>query len=307
MSLPWPDWSPAEWRRRLKMAPSTLGDYEGHPFHGNQYTGGSSLRAEQSLASGGLATGFREALSGPEEVHLAQNLDVLRGAASRMDFPAEKVTIASYDRGFSVGGRQFAEGGHFDNGTGELVLRAETLARVSSQDAEAMLAHEVAHRDWHDVSDVLGLEAGGMPGVEKFDDPTIQAHADAVRSIYFEQGAELEKEDGVSPYSRAYWDEVPKETVLVPYDDKETPWLNPNTGELYKDKPHIEFDPNDEYDEKFRAAVNETLAEIRERDLQRAFGTFEKEHYDPTPRWRALHDSVADLAKALRARKKVTA
>jgi hypothetical protein len=45
MSLPWPNWTEAEWRRRLGMSDVAKGgpgsgDRPGHDFRGNQYTGG---------------------------------------------------------------------------------------------------------------------------------------------------------------------------------------------------------------------------------------------------------------------------
>jgi len=110
MSLPWPNWTRAEWERRLAVAePRHAGDVEGHPFYGNQWTGYHGTRGElaEKIKREGLqltdgrvyvSTDEAEALSyamsrtGPEEKEVA--LVVVKPEA-RKYFERRKMT-ASY-------------------------------------------------------------------------------------------------------------------------------------------------------------------------------------------------------------------
>ena len=111
-----------------------LGDVEGHPFHGNQWTSGeggttSEVRASQTLTQPGLSESMRKQFDAQEELRLAQNIQGVRGAAKRNDIPLDNIRIESYDKTFKVGEKVFREGGHFEHETGDIVLNAESLSR----------------------------------------------------------------------------------------------------------------------------------------------------------------------------------
>lgn len=276
------------------------GEDVGHPFHGNQWTDGSfGMKLTDSLPKEALSE-----LGAQGEYAVAARVQGLRAAATRMGFPPEKVKIELYDRRFSRGGQEFKEGGHYNPRSGEITLEAKMLTRIDQADAEGILAHEVAHDDWHLTHEAIdgGIISGEL-GVEPDDVPSVVQAQD----ILSEHGEQLAKEDGVSGYSRAYWKEVPKIPDVSPYSDNELKnhWLNNDTGEITKTNPQMNFPP-DNYDEKFNTAVNETLAEIRKIDILRAFGRAPGtanapiDHFDPSPLWRKLHDAIKTGAKEIR-------
>ena len=277
-------WQPGDENFIFDGEPRFAGDVEGHDFHGNQYTGGGGTNQS------------------PEIERITNHLKVI---ATKMDFPPEKLSVVPYTREFNVGGQGFREGGHFSPSTGEITLNANSVLGRSMADSETMLAHEVMHRDFHDVSQALELEAGPPSFVDTSDIKS----ADVIRDTLSEHGNQLRDEDGVSAYSRAYWKQVPGEPKIAPYNDSEHPFVDLNTGALYKNREDVLKEPYyqevEDYDEKYMTAVNETLAEISANDLRRAFGHHPDgvSTFDPTPRWRELHTAFKETAKALRAKR----
>lgn len=267
---------------------------------------GGSVSAEMTLADQAIPDSLRMKLGASEELKLSRAVMVLRGAANRADFPLEKVHVKAYERSFVVGNKTFTEGGHFNPGTGEILLNANTLSHYDAHDAEVMFRHEVSHRDWNDVKNALELEPGGPSVIDESD---LSSSAKTIRDILSEKGSILEKDDGISDYSRSYWRDVPKWPDITPYPDAEHRWIDNNTGEVLSDagkdlllkRADIAFE---DYDDKFLTAVNETLAVISQQDLDRAFGNPPngKTTFDPSPTWRELHTAVVATAKELRKR-----
>jgi len=272
----------------------SLGDVEGHDFHGNQYTTEGSVVIHHETFGKLNQTSVDQVFA---------KARILTAAAKRMDFPLEKLHIKAYDTTMSVGGSTFTEAAHFSPTTGEIVINANEL-RSSSQVTEMLLAHEVMHRDWHQVADVIGLEDSGNTGgvLDQVDTSEIKS-LDTVRDLMSEEGHTLQKEDGITNYSKAYWRQVEKLPKIEAHGDPEFPWINASTGELFRERPwELENDAEDGYDDKFNLAVNETLAEISRLDLKRAFGTAPNgiSEFDPSPTWRELHTAVKKSAAELR-------
>ena len=194
---------------------------------------------------------------------------VLRKLANELEFPNEKFKIEAYDKTFKVGDKDFNSGGFFRPSTGEITLNANSLERISTADATALLAHEVMHRDFNDVANVLELEGGGMPSSNPLRDdvPGVQTILDA----FGEDGELYMRDDGITSYSRAYWNKAKKLAAS---------------------------DETDDFNNAFTAAMNETLAEISKTDMHARQMRFVGSK--PTSRWRQLHTAFKNVAKILR-------
>lgn len=200
------------------------------------------------------------------------HIETLHGAAVRLDFPPNNVRISTYDREFERGGQTFHEAAHYTPDANVIVMNTKSLEKIDNHTAEQLFVHEVMHRDFHEVSDALGLEASGMAPPNRALSPAEQQVVD----IYHGEANALMNDDGITGYSRAYW----REAAAASEDD---------------------------LDEKFHRATNETLAEIASIDLGRAFGLRYRDSTanDPSPTWRKLYDAVRTAAKEIRDRKRV--
>ena len=236
----------------------TAGDLPGHEFHGNQYS------------SGGSSSGGKD----PKTAHLEERgRNHVKSAMSGMgfDFPADKVKVEVYDKSFKVGDQAFQEAGHFSPATGEITLNANTVLKMNRQQVQTLVAHEVTHRDWKDVEDVMGMNY-----TSSNIDSDISAAAEKtesyakVKNILFEHSDQLRSDDGVTSYSKAYWRQA---------------------GEWGEDDP--------EYEDYYFTAVNETLAEISATDHREG-----RISDTPTKIWRELHNNVKRTSEFVRTEKK---
>lgn len=141
-----------------------------------------------------------------------------------------EIVVKDYDKSFEVGGRKFHEAGHYSPSDGDITLRREAMKSMQTSTFEGIIAHEVAHDAFHSTYGVAEEYSYNYEGFEKLG-PSAELYTHIK-----EHSEELRARDGISDYSEAYWKEV---AALEAVDDI-----------------------NDQlYDDTFKRAVNETLAE----------------------------------------------
>jgi hypothetical protein len=210
---------------------------------------------------------------------LTRNIEQVRRSATQAGVPLNKVKILDEHNTFVQGGQQFEELGHYSAKDDEIVFNARPLAAETTQSTEIAFAHENTHREWKEFSDLVGLKSG---------DPNA-ASSEARAAVYtlMDDRAQLAKDDGITPYSRAYWRDYQRDLK-----DANELSLDPDVNKLHTDQAN----------HSFLRATNETLAEISANELKRAFGQApgsvgSTKSYDPTPIWRTLHKNIKAAVK----------
>jgi len=234
--------------------------------------------------SSGVLKAMPEFLRPDMSTHEARSA-MARNVARELGFPTGKVkTEEGAGREFKVGDRAFTEGGHAEiYTTGNIVIYT---GNNSDDGIRGVVAHEIEHVRFEGVlqdynEDMRRLSYYAQNDHEQYDKIT-----DPVGFLDPEKGAgavlptatalqgtlelhidQLAKDDGVSDYSKAYWDAVKSPESVAKYGG---------------------------YKQSRERAIHETLAEM-------ARTKFTKEPYPtglkPTKLWRDLFSTVNKLAK----------
>ncbi len=236
------------------------------------------------FASGGGDLGKKEPLemlNATMSTHEARSA-IIRNRARELNFPVERVkTEEGVGKEFKVGEHTFREAGHAEiYTTGNIVCY--TGSNVRDSNLGGLVAHEVEHIRFQGVlndynNDMKVINGWASTNHEQYDAVTTpQGYVDPDKAFSFpaagqlnqyleEHIDQLEKEDGVSEYSKTYW--------AVLHTDA--------TNGMFK-----------EWRER---AVHETLAEIAR--MKFAPEAAEKGDTKPTKMWTQLFQAVNRIAK----------
>lgn len=167
---------------------------------------------------------------------------VVNDVAKARGFPLNKIYMSQVERPFEVNGTKYMTAGlaYFESGT--IVVMPSQLGSVKA--AERLMAHEVAHHEYEQVSRALGAERSalmkdpavtsggyglnsGMKPDGSLRTPELQAKYplySKLHPVYESPEAfrKLEKEDGVTQYSRDYWEAYKKGEVTRHQAEHET-------------------------------------------------------------------------------------
>lgn len=218
---------------------------------------------------------------------------IATAVAKRWGFDPNKIDVVynTSARGFRVGGTAFTEAGHYQPKTGRIELNA---AHISENAVDEITAHEITHDAYN--STVTRPEA-------TYDEVPLE-----VRDLHEFLGsnyAKLNEEDGVTPYSKAYWNAAsPKGFTDVgpwaPHGDDG--FVNQATGEWRKQAPDKETSTRDPYvytngeqTTEWENAMNETFAEISAQMLRNPV----RAKAEISPTWREAHDKLLKAYKAV--------
>ena len=210
---------------------------------------------------------------------------IARNTARELNFPVEKVKcIEGAGREFKIGDRAFTEGGHAEiYTTGNIVIYTGSN---SDSGIRGVVAHEVEHVRFEGVLDDYNKEMGHLSDWALNDHEQYDKVTDPVGFLDPEKGAgavlptatvlqpflelnidQLAKDDGVTDYSKAYWDAVKSPESVAKYGG---------------------------YKQSRERAIHETLAEMAKMKFTgEPYATGEK----PTKLWRDLFSNVNKLAK----------
>lgn len=111
----------------------------------------------------------------------------------RLGVKPGRVWVSHEARTFESGGLAFTEAGSYDPKSGTITINART-----SGDVDAVLAHEMTHHQFWTVKRLAGT---GDVRAQRFMAQAGLGMAANMREVQ----AQLRKDDGVTPYSRAYW------------------------------------------------------------------------------------------------------
>ena len=105
-----------------------LGDVEGHPFHGNQWTGGQGGKSPLTDS----------------------NVDIVKrhveDVAHEMGLPIGIVDVVDKEpRAFTVGDQHFKEAGHYNPATGTVQINARNSYDMRMSVTKGIAAHEFSH------------------------------------------------------------------------------------------------------------------------------------------------------------------
>lgn len=210
----------------------------GHEFHGNQYTDG---------------------VSGVE--HVRERIDAL---AQKMGFPSDRIEIRDVQRSFMVGGQLFREGGHYSPVTGRIVISNKSM---TDSEVDSLVAHEITHDAFYKVYGEKGENyTNDVPEQRDF------------RAFLKEHEGQLNSQDGVTDYSKAYWKD----------------WYE--VSDLRLTSPTVVEAARETRERRHVSAFNETLAEI----------SALKESGDDrriSPNWRVLHEKLFMAYAAVNAKR----
>lgn len=221
---------------------------------------GGNLEASAQMIAASVS-----GLTESDRVQLIRNVDQLKRSAAQAGVPPNKVRILDEKRSFTQGGQVFDELGHYNPHDDEIVFNARPLAAESTVNTEIAFAHEGTHREWKQFSNLLDGPTGPSP------------EAQAAAKTLIHDRIQLAKDDGITPYSQAYW------------------------RDYQRDLHSANADP-EVINNSFLRAANETLAEISANEIRRAFGRTPGtpgylQNYDPTPIWRQLHSNIKAAVK----------
>jgi len=204
------------------------GAQPGHPFYGNQYTGGLG--------------GAQPTMADQEPEHLEAMRQYRFGTVASETAQKAGIDPAILKYGgdgynFEVGGQQFKAAGQYDPSTGEITLFDGAL--TDSKTTAEVTTHEAEHRIYSVVQAGMSLERQSLvtdkgdpiwadgalkPGYEeKYPIHALlepyERHGGSTSEEFHDapkgQLDNLIKKDGVSPYSTAYWDAVKSGTGSV--------------------------------------------------------------------------------------------
>lgn len=154
---------------------------------------------------------------------------MIRETASKLRFKGDVQVIYGEAPSFKVGDATYREGGHWDAQNNRIVIRGDwTLDKTTQNFGGAAIAgvtaHEVQHSRWTYAKGEYELASALISkeprGEAAYKDPVMRASGelkppyDAKYPAYVQWNAvfndgkiqdQLEKEDGVTDYSRAYW------------------------------------------------------------------------------------------------------
>jgi 2'-5' RNA ligase len=206
--------------------------------------------------------------------------------ATKLGFDSTKIDVVynTSPRTFYVGNRSFNEAGHYSPDTGRIEINANQMSFLASGDSseiQGLAAHEITHdafqqafTRWNEPKEYDSMPPDEVQDLSSF----IGDHAD-----------QLIKEDGVTDYSRAYWENARRMNpqsidvgtwtpdtggdvglTSVGGDQQPTGWINQDTGEWRDQPPPPEkqrpalFDLEEDTPgyRAWSSAMNETFAEI---------------------------------------------
>lgn len=192
---------------RIEARIATLkGDFEGHPFRGNQWTegggGGGSEGESEGSASGGSET-------------ISRNISAARSYAQESGFNPDHIEQGGPGRKFTVGGESMEAGAEFHPTTGKISIYDGVLSDPDENFVKGVVAHEINHAKFMSVSEQYDSEKTSLafnrhkldrdgellPQYRK-EYPTYHALHSYFDGDKYDQ---LSREDGVTDYSRAYW------------------------------------------------------------------------------------------------------
>lgn len=176
------------------------GDFEGHPFRGNQYTSGM----------GGSDTGLSGGDSG-----ITQRMGIAESTARELGVNPDDIEYGGEGYAFSVGDDNFIAAGQFDPSTGKITLYKGAL-NASETELKGITAHEVQHAKFNTVMSEYHAEVQRIindPGTIDKISPSgkvreqFKGEFPAYEAIdpYISQSRELAKKDGITSYSTSYW------------------------------------------------------------------------------------------------------
>lgn len=163
----------------------------------------------------------------------------VRALAEKLDYPTDKVVVSQVAEKFELNGRTAEEAAHADSSTGivTVVARDQTDRQLAG-----VMAHEIEH--------------------QKFES---WRHDNAANDLDIEK---LAVSDGITPYSREYWDAF--------FNDMVSMGIRGALGTG-----------------KFVTAVNETLAEMARLNMNTTGAVHSiPAHVQIEPEWRRLYDAV---------------
>lgn len=165
------------------LAPNEEPLREANPCHNPPGPGGGQFCSKGSRGgSPANATG---------RAHRVQQTAARIGA--KLGVKPSRVWVSHTARTFESGGLAFTEAGVYDPSSGTITVNAHV-----SDDYGAVIAHEMSHHQFWTVKRRAGA---GDAKAQRFMALAGLAISPNVRAVQ----AQLRKDDGITPYSRAYW------------------------------------------------------------------------------------------------------
>jgi hypothetical protein len=169
-----------------KVATALDSNPEGH----NQYTGGSG-----QLASGSLPSKKSDPITRAHEKCTVKNAAIINKELRTSGFPANKVRIVMEDRNERVAGGMISGlNGMFLPNAGKITYFAAHMGGISADTVREIVHHEIGHSIYE----------------KALKDPELNpiTHAPSIL-------LKLNREDGVTEYSKSYWKELASNRVCL--------------------------------------------------------------------------------------------
>jgi hypothetical protein len=215
----------------------------------------------------------------PEQDRYVENVAHLSG------WNGQVVTRAGNGPKFTVGGKEFIEGGHYDPRTDQVVIYIDKEPR---EGAEQIAVHEASHGLWHAAK------------------PELDKQLDAVRDIATAAAGGVPPPPGLTPKETKNW------PYLSPADDRIHPLLKEKYPLAYAYRELMESEwvatgkrvspyaaawwaAHEAGDAASMPAVNETLAEISAQTRRWGLDTFDSPMFKE---WKAFHHEVMKAGRA---------
>lgn len=138
----------------------------------------------------GIEIGDISGVSRPDVAVIQADVEAV---AADFGFAPSRITLQSYERTFEVGGQAFAEAGNYVASTGRITLNANSLNGMLAAERQALVAHEITHDAFNKVVRPALRAPASSPQIEEFMKRLAGAQP------------RLQRLDGVTDYSKAYW------------------------------------------------------------------------------------------------------
>lgn len=192
--------------RLARLGIAEKGDAPGHPFRGNQWTGGKRRSGIEGESAG--------ALSAEDKTH---RMGVAKDAAKEFGFDPNDVVAGGAGYTFTAGNLHAEAAAEFNPATGKITIYDGALAEAGTDELyiKSLVAHEVNHAKYLEVhskydsektsllfnKNKLDYDGELLPKYRK-EYPTYHA---LHKYLDGDKTDILQKEDGVTDYSKAYW------------------------------------------------------------------------------------------------------
>ena len=202
----------------------TMDEGAGHAFHGNQHTGGLGgvARPSGEKSEKPLTRGQQYKLDKAANVERVTRLLAEEGKRQGLAPSSQKIMKSGLE--FTLNGQQFNYAGSFNKFDGKVVLYAPTLMTATDDRVRAIVAHEIGHKIFQKV-----LDEGEPSRVNATGAQTPAPKGPLAKFTSTPEGiAQLQREDGVTGYSKDWW----KSHAEIAAKNPGTGWMSPQRASL---------------------------------------------------------------------------